>query len=137
MERLLSLVALCVLCSCAAQAASIPANVHFGQEPPPPPMVSARASAAPRILAMWFSTNDVARGTTWSGRFSTTTNVASVEVRTNLFSIDVPHRGPGRFAFNLHVLDVPPIFLRAYRLRVIARNTAGMAVEEDLPMRIH
>lgn len=90
----------------------------------------------PRILALWFSGDEVLRGKTWSGEIVTTTNVASVEVRSNLFSIDVPRRAFGRFAFDLHVLDVPPIFLRAYLLRVIARNAAGVETEEDLPFRI-
>ncbi len=66
----------------------------------------------------------------------TTTNVASVEVRTNLFSIDVPRRTFGDFRFSLRVFDVPPIFIRGYRLRVIARNSAGQTSEEDLPLRI-
>ncbi len=60
--------------------------------------------------------------------FVTTTNVASVEVRTNLFSINVPRVAYGRFAFRLDVLDTPPIFVRPYRLRVIARNSAGRRV---------
>lgn len=101
----------------------------------PTPRVE-RNDAPPRILAMRFSTLDVKRGTHWSGEFVTGTNVASLEVRTNLFSIDAPKRAPGRFAFVLDVLDTPPIFVRAYRLRVIARNSAGRAYEEDVPLRI-
>jgi len=85
---------------------------------------------------MRFSSLDVRRGGRWSGSFVTGTNVASVEVRTNLFSINVPHISPGRFVFVLDVLDTPPIFVRAYRLRVIARNSAGDEYEQDLPFRI-
>jgi hypothetical protein len=85
---------------------------------------------------MRFSTLDVKRGTHWSGEFVTGTNVASLEVRTNLFSIDAPKRAPGRFSFGLDVLDTPPIFVRAYRLRVIARNSAGHVYEENVPLRI-
>lgn len=85
---------------------------------------------------MNFSAEQVRRGQTWSGRIVTSTNVASVEVRTNLFSIDVPRRAYGDFRFSLRVYDVPPIFIRAYRVRVIARNTAGQSAEEDLPFRI-
>lgn len=85
---------------------------------------------------MQFSSDDVPRGQTWSGRIVTPTNVASVEVRTNLFSINVPRRAYGDFRFSLHVFDVPPIFIRGYRLRVIARNSAGESAEEDLPLRI-
>ena len=85
---------------------------------------------------MRFSSLDVRRGERWSGAFIASTNVASLEVRTNLFSINVPKRTAGRFAFTLNVLDTPPIFVRAYRLRVIARNSAGKPYEEDLPFRI-
>jgi len=85
---------------------------------------------------MHFSSLDVRRGRRWSGEFVTGTSVASVEVRTNLFSIDVPRVGFGRFAFDLDVLDAPPIFVRAYALRVIARNSAGEEYEQDLPLRI-
>ena len=85
---------------------------------------------------MRFSSLDVSRGEHWSGAIVTGTNVASVEVRTNLFSINVPKQAPGIFGFDLNVLDTPPIFLRPYLLRVIARNSAGAEYEEDLPFRI-
>lgn len=85
---------------------------------------------------MQFSSLNVRRGERLTGEFVTGTNVASVEVRTNLFSIDVPRTGFGRFAFALDVLDAPPIFIRPYRLRVIARNSAGAAFEQDLPFEI-
>ncbi len=92
--------------------------------------------ALPKMLGMRFSSLDVRRGEHWSGWFVTSTNVASVEVRTSLFSINAPHVGPGRFQFTLDVLDTPPIFVRSYHLRVIARNSAGDEYEEDLPFRI-
>ncbi len=125
-----------LLSGCAAHAASAPANVSFGTRArlPAPPI--AANDAAPRIVAAHFSSNDVRRGQTWSGVIVTATNVASVEVRTNLFSIDVPRRRFGLFAFYLHVFDVPPIFVRAYTVRIVARNTAGAAAEEDFPFRI-
>lgn len=94
------------------------------------------AAAAPEILAMHFSSLDVRRPAIWRARFSTSTNVRSVEVRSNLFAIEVPRIAPGRFDFALEVFDVPPIFLRAYRARIIARNRYGAAVEEDVPFRI-
>lgn len=91
---------------------------------------------------MQFDTLNVCRRThgacssDWSGEFITSTNVASVEVRTNLFSIDVPRRAFGVFGFDVDVLDLPPIFIRDYRLRVIARNSAGVMNEEDVPFHI-
>jgi hypothetical protein len=121
--------------ACASQLPYPPANVSVGPTVLPTPLMEPN-DAPPRILAMRFSSLDVRRGRYWSAAIVTGTNVASVEVRTNLFSIDVPKRAPGRFAFVLDVFDTPPIFVRAYRLRVIARNSAGLAYEEDLPFRI-
>jgi hypothetical protein len=121
--------------ACASRLPETPANVTVGPATLPAPRTEAN-DAPPRILAMRFSSLDVRRGQRWSGSFVTGTNVASVEVRTNLFSIDVPRRVPGRFSFMLDVLDAPPIFVRAYRLRVIARNSLGRQYEENLPFRI-
>lgn len=124
------------LCACAP-APAMPPNVRIGASPAAlaSPVVRPNG-AAPRIAEIALSSVDVRRGERWSGRIVTSTNVASVEIRTNLFSLDVPRRDFGRFAFTLNVFDLPPIFIRAYRLRVIARNSAGEAVEEDLPFRL-
>jgi hypothetical protein len=124
-----------VLQGCASRPPEIPPNAAIGLTALPSPRVEPNG-ALPRILAMRFSSLDVARGERWSGAFITGTNVASIEVRTNLFSINVPRRGAGRFGFVLNVLDAPPIFVRGYRLRVIARNSAGKTYEEDLPFRM-
>lgn len=72
----------------------------------------------------------------FAGTILASSNVASVEVRTNLFSINTRKRAPGRFTFDVAVYDLPPIFVRRYTLRVIARTTAGVEAEEDLPFRI-
>lgn len=128
--------AIALFSGCAPHRAAVPANVSFGSAPLGMAPITAPNDAPPRILAMRFSGDDVRRGTTWSGQIVTGTNVASVEVRTSLFSIDVPRTEFGRFAFQLHVFDAPPIFIRAYQVRVIARNSRGVEAEEDFPMRI-
>ena len=122
--------------ACASHAPALPPNVSVGVPAVLPTPRARRNGAAPEIVRMHFSALDVRRGERWSGQFVTGTNVASVEVRTNLFSIDVPRVTFGHFAFALDVLDVPPIFIRHYRLRVIARNSAGAEFEEDLPFEI-
>jgi hypothetical protein len=124
-----------LLAACASHLPDPPANVSIGSATLPSPRLEPN-DAPPRILAMRFSALDVRRGVRWSAAFVTGTNVASLEVRTNLFSINVPKRSPGRFSFVVLVLDTPPIFVRDYRLRVIARNSPGDAYEEDLPFRI-
>lgn len=132
--------ALVVLADCASQPPDVPANVRIAGDlasasPLPSPLKRA-PTAAPQVIAMRFTSLDVKRGERWAGEFVTGSNVASIEVRTNLFSIDVPRIAYGRFAFSLDVLDMPPIFVRKYALRVIARNTAGIETEEDLPFEI-
>lgn len=122
--------------ACATRQPRVPAGVSVGAAVALPGPRIASNDAPPQILAMHFSSLSVTRGQTWSGQFVTGSSVASIEVRTNLFSIDVPRAGVGRFAFVLHVLDVPPIFIRDYRLRVIARNSAGLELEQDLPFAI-
>jgi len=113
---------------------SMPGNASIGGRTRATPVTSP-AGAPPRIVAIALSSIDVRRRTDWSGTVVTGTNVASVEIRTNLFSIDVPRTTYGRFGFRTHVLDLPPIFVRPYRLRVIARNARGAEAEEDLPFR--
>lgn len=125
-----------LLAGCASHSTAVPPNVSFARAGALPTPGVAANDAPPKILAMRFSANDVRRGQTWSGEIVTTTNVASVEVRTNLFSINVPRRSFGRFAFDLRIFDVPPIFIRAYDVRVIARNSAGEETEEHFPLRI-
>ncbi|HZZ66112.1 MAG TPA: hypothetical protein VFE17_11470 [Candidatus Baltobacteraceae bacterium] len=125
-----------LLAGCAANSRPVPGNVRFTWNIALPKPLPAANAAVPQIVAIKFSAPVIRRGTDWRGRVVTSTNVASVEVRSSLFSVDVPRRHFGDFSFVLHVLDVPPIFVRAYRLRVIARNTAGVQTEEDLPIRI-
>lgn len=124
------------LAACASQPVAVPENAHIGASVKLPAPEVAANDAPPRIVAMHFSSIGVQRGDSWSGTIITTTNVASVEVRTNLFSINVPRRGFGDFRFALRIYDVPPIFIRGYTVRVIARNAAGASTEEDLPLRI-
>lgn len=125
-----------VATGCASRLPPVPSDVAVGAPRALPTSRIEPMAAPPAILGMHFSSLDVRRGDRFSGEFVTGSNVASVEVRTNLFSIDVPRTGVGRFGFALDLLDVPPIFVRLYRLRVIARNSAGTQFEQDLPFEI-
>lgn len=128
--------ALAILCACAPIPSHVPANVSIGRGLPASPVLGSN-TAAPRILAVRFNTLNVKRPATWSGTVVTTTNVASLELRTNQFSLNLPRTTFGVFRFRVHVYDLPAEFLRRYSLRIIARNTAGDAVEEDVPFSIH
>lgn len=124
------------IAGCATHQPALPSNVTTGAPTSMPSPPDQTAAMAPQIVAMHFSSLRVLRGEEWTGAIVTGTNIASVEVRTNLFSIDVPRSTFGHFAFALDLLDVPPIFLRKYTLRVIARTASGIEREEDLPFEI-
>ena len=134
-SRFLAAVALVALVGCVSHLPAPPRDASVGRTTATmlTPEVLGN-DAPPRVLAMDFSSLDLRRGTTWSGRFVPSTNTASVEVRMNLFSIDVPRTKVGEFSFSLALFDWPPIFTRSYALRVIARNSAGMRSEQDLPL---
>ncbi|HEY8322781.1 MAG TPA: hypothetical protein VIG46_13405 [Candidatus Baltobacteraceae bacterium] len=125
-----------VAAGCASQPPRQPANVTRGAAAPSAMPAVRAGDATPELLAANFSSLVARRGQTWAGQFVTSTNVASVEVRTNLFSIDVPRTQFGRFAFSVDLLDVPSVFVRKYALRVIVRNSAGAETEEDVPFEI-
>jgi cytochrome oxidase Cu insertion factor (SCO1/SenC/PrrC family) len=97
---------------------------------------TAAISAPPEILAARFSSLDVRPGTVWDGDVVTTTNTASLEFATNLFNFSAPRTQPGRFHFTFRLVDVPDAFVRPYVMRVIARNTAGVARQVEVPFRI-
>jgi hypothetical protein len=123
---------------CASGAPRVPSNVIVAPQAPaawPTPIVAA-PNALPQIQAVRFSSLDVALGNDWSGEIVASSNTASIEIFTNLFDFSVPRPTVGHFAFSFHMLDVPPFFIRAYPLRIIARNTAGVKVEEIAPFRI-
>lgn len=85
----------------------------------------ASSDAPPKIERIWFSTLHLSQGHGFEGAIVTGTNVASVEIRTPVFSINAPRSDFGRFAFKLHILEFPPMMKHTYPMQIIARNTAG------------
>jgi hypothetical protein len=134
---LLVLVALAPV-GCASRPVRLPANASVGTQHPaawPTPRI-APPSAPAEIQAMHFSSLNVPLGSDWSGEFVASSNTASIEVATNLFTFSVPRPRIGDFRFRFHLLDVPPFYVRAYPLRVIARNAAGTETVQVVPFRI-
>jgi len=93
---------------------------------PWPVAIIAAPEAPPRILRIWLSGTHLRQGTAIHGAIATTTNVASVEVRTATFSINTPRKAFGQFEFQLKVLMFPPLLKHTYPLLIIARNAAGV-----------
>lgn len=87
-----------------------------------------------RFLAVWMNETKTLPGTDWRGRVVTTTNVASVEVRTESFSFNAQRSRLGEFAFDQHVLDIVPQYKRAYVLQIIARRRSRRTTGSDLPL---
>jgi len=127
------------LTGCETPPPSQPANFTVSVKMPAPwrNTIVAPANAPPRILRIWLSRLVIAPGSTLEGAIATTTNVASVEVRTAAFSINSQHVAPGQFRFRTRVLELPPLArLHTYTLDVIARNTAGTAQVEQAPLEM-
>lgn len=132
----LSLVALASACSVAPAGQRVdPARVVIEPSPWPTPQTLG-PGAPPHILALWMNATVVRPGKPWFGRVVTSTNVASVEVRTESFSFVCRRTRFGNFRFSQTILDIVPQYRRRYTLRVIARNTAGERDEWLVPIAI-
>jgi hypothetical protein len=101
---------------------------------PQPLMVA--SNARPQIVAVNISSQTVHGGDTISGTVVTSSNVASVEARIATFSIPVPKVSTGRFVLNYVVPNVPFFFHGTYPMTVIARNTAGDAVQRVIQITV-
>ncbi len=100
------------------------AQVLTSPNPWPTPL-KLPSSAPPRILAVWMNETTIPNGSNWIGRVITSTNTASLEVRTESFSFGAHRSTFGDFSFRQHLLDMVPQYRRGYTLLIIARNPAG------------
>jgi hypothetical protein len=96
----------------------------------------ASPNARPLIVAVHINNQTVHGGDTISGVVETSSNVASVEARIAAFSISVPKVGVGRFALSYVVPNVPFFFHGTYLMTLVARNTAGDAVERVINITV-
>ncbi|MDE2573624.1 MAG: hypothetical protein KGM44_14005 [bacterium] len=128
------LLALCA-CSASPPKGQILSEAQVTHAQPWPTARSAAPDAPPQILAVQLNETTIAGGDRWRGRIATSTNVASVEVRTESFSFTAHRTAFGQYAFEVHVLDMLPQYRRGYTLQIIARNTAGRRAERFIPIR--
>jgi hypothetical protein len=127
---------LLMLAACATYI-EVPQNVTVGPRPAQLQRgPDADFAAPPQIAAVWLSGLTLTRGSTWAGAITTSSNVASVEVRTDSFSFSVPRTNPGVFEFSYAIPDLPPYLRRRFVLHIVARNAAGDQTEETLPIQI-
>ncbi len=92
----------------------------------PKPLYAANA-AHPHIETLWMNETKIRVGREWRGVIVTSTNVASVEVRTESFTFVAQRERPGFFTFSQEILDMVPQYRRPYTLSVIARNSNGVS----------
>ncbi len=104
---------------------------------PWPAAIANAPNAPPGIIALWMNTTSIRPGSQWFGRIATTTNVASVEIRTESFSFNATRVAFGQFVFLQHVLDIVPQYKRGYTLQIIARNAAGAEDARLIPISLH
>jgi hypothetical protein len=71
-----------------------------------------------------------------TGRVTTSSNVASVEVRIATYSVVMQKTGVGAFAIDYSIANVPFFLRGTYTMHVIARNTAGDRDERTIPLTI-
>lgn len=131
---LLALAISVVACGCVPHFA-IPRNVSVGAwHGPPPPAPVASPNAPPHIVLVRLSATTIAPLQRFSGTITTSTNVASVEVKTEAFAYNVPRSTFGQFAFSYVMPELPPPARRHYLLVITARNAAGVAEVERVPI---
>lgn len=98
------------------------------------PMV--QPDAPPKILAVSISETTVHSGDTVTGSVSTTSNVASVEVRIATFGMGMAKTGVGRFALTYPIGNLPFFVRGTFQMHVIARNTRGVSTETTIPITV-
>ena len=122
-------VAVILLASCARHAVSaVPLAVGMQL----PRSISApfgAPNAPPRIVRIWISQNNVTGGDVLRGHVTTTTNVASLEVRLGPKSAPLKRTTFGQFEGTFHVPTVPSFLHRSYSVDLIARNAAGTTAQ--------
>lgn len=97
----------------------------------------AKPGDPPQIERVWLSGNKLLPGGSIDGKIVTTTNVASLEIRTVVFSVNAVRLDFGQFHFHLHILDVPGISRgRSYDMQFIARNAAGVENVQTTPLEM-
>ena len=116
----------------AARHPDTVADVRPAAKPTP---VLRAPSARPRIFDVDIASG-VHPGQRVTGHVTTSSNVASVEVRIATYSIVMQKTGVGAFVIDYSIANVPFFFRGTYTMHVIARNTAGDRDERTLPLTI-
>ena len=125
--------AVVVFVSCARHGPSQQAPIAVGSSVAravPAPL--GRPNDPPKIVRVWISQDSVAAGDVLRGHVTTTTNVASLEVRLGPRSATLKRTTFGQFEGAFHVPRVPAFLRRSYDVDLIARNAAGRSAQTQI-----
>jgi hypothetical protein len=92
--------------------------------------------APPQILWIQLSSTNPKAGDTLSVLILTSSNVASVELRVSGYGTSIPKTDVGRFEGSSTVPNLPFFVNHNLTMQIIARNTAGVAVERDFSFQV-
>ena len=90
----------------------------------PQPAVTA-PEARPVIEYAQISSAQIRPASWWSGRFITSTNVASLVISMPFFSFEIPRTRFGDFSFRTYVAAVPPLYRQTLHGSIIAYTAEG------------
>lgn len=102
-----------------------------------PTVLMLAPDAPPRILWVGLSSATPHAGDTLAITVLTSSNVASVELRVGGYGSGMNKTDVGHFQLSSQVPRLPFFMSHNLTLQVIARNTAGNAVEQDVPLQVH
>lgn len=92
--------------------------------------------AAPQILYIALSSTTPQAGDTLLVTVLASSNVASVELRIGGYGEGMTKMDVGHFEVSQQVPRLPFFMSHNLTLQIIARNTAGATVEQDLALRV-
>ena len=102
------------------------AAATLGVTPDPPP----------HIVSIWMSQSTTHRGDVVRGRVVASKNTASVEVRVGGYGTVMQKIDATTFVMAYRVPWTPFFLHRTWTVRVIARNIAGVATEQDTAIAV-
>jgi hypothetical protein len=102
----------------------------------PPAILMLPPDAAPQIQWISLSSTTPRSGDTLAVTVLASSNVASVELRVGGYGMGMNKTDVGRFESTSQVPKLPFFISHSVTLQVIARNTAGVAVEQDIALQV-
>jgi hypothetical protein len=113
-----------------SSASSAPAPV------PMPAVVMLPPDALPQILWIGLSSSIPHAGDTLAITVVASSNVASVELRVGGYGTSMNKTDVGHFESTSQVPSLPLFMNHNLTLQIIARNSAGISIEQDTPIQV-